>query len=236
MAEQSDDQKQGQGLAQPRDANDAAAGGGGTARKGGTGDTGGKVGSDPAAAANFAERQDFGTPVDRALPRGRGSDAAEGLPRQQTATRGDTNDRTVGAGSAGGGPGAGSGGDIDTDFIGLGAGGTGLAQSPPTGVTTGPASSTGSSDEFASGPPAAGRNQPPRGQIGGAPRVAGSTVDHGGGDASTVGPGRGTAASAIPLDGADGPVTGDAATDDAAAGELSLDEAGGADNAASDNR
>jgi hypothetical protein len=59
-----------------------------------------------------------------------------------------------------GGPGSASGGDIDPDIVGVGTGGSGLSFSGNVGRPPGPDDSDGSSDEFASGGHAEGRNQP----------------------------------------------------------------------------
>ena len=68
-------------------------------------------------------------------------------------------DRVSGVGAPDSGPGSASGGDIDTDIIGVGTG-SGLAQSGPDRLgDIGAAETDGSSDEFASGPPARGENQ-----------------------------------------------------------------------------
>jgi hypothetical protein len=80
----------------------------------------------------------------------------------------------------------------------------------------------GHSDAFASGPPAAGRNQLRPGTHGATEPVHGSTVDRSGGDASTTGSGMGSDSteSAASISDQDIP-------DNAAAGEISSDEVGG---------
>lgn len=151
-----------------------------------------KVGSDRAAATRVGGRTDFGTPARKAKPRGRSPDSAEGLPRNQQGRSGDAGDRTHGVGTAPAGPGSGSGGDVDTDFIGVGI--DPVAQNPPTGVTKGPASTSGGSEEFASGPPARGENRLPPGTHGAAPDrtydtagpVAGGPDEGGGEDDADV--------------------------------------------------
>ena len=85
--------------------------------------------------------------------------------------------RVSGVGGRAAGPGSSSGGDIDPDIVGVGTGGSGLAQSAPGAVTTGPASSTGGSEEFASGPPARGKGNLPPGKVGGKRSVRGTTHD-----------------------------------------------------------
>lgn len=141
-----------------------------------------KVGSNPGAARAFGSKRDFGVPSTKAHPAGRSKDAGEGLPRNRSGRSVGMGQRVEGVGSNSGGPGAGSGGDLDPTFIGLD--GRGLAQDPPVRVTKGPASSTGGSEEFASGGPAAGENQTPRVRD---RRVRGTTFDRSGGDASTSG-------------------------------------------------
>jgi len=125
----------------------------------------GKVGSDPAAARALGGRGDFGLPPDSPPADERVKERATG--GAPLSSSHNTTDRTVGVGAKeGGGPGAGSGGDLDPDYIGVGTGG-GIAARPTRGVTEGPASSGGGSDEFASGGPARGENTAPRNTIGG---------------------------------------------------------------------
>jgi hypothetical protein len=135
---------------------------------------------------------DFGTPVAKAQPRGRSKDAGEGLPRSEAGRAHGPGDRTHGVGSYVAGPGSGSGGDLDPDIIGIDDE-TGVAQTGPDDEDEiGEAETSGGSEEFASGPPAEGRNELPRGTHGGGGRPRGDTVDHGGEDVGTVQ--RGTAA------------------------------------------
>jgi hypothetical protein len=118
-----------------------------------------KVGSSRPAAAQFAEKGDFGIPADRATPADARYGRAKG-PQQGTGpTRsGADGVRTVGVGHPTGPQGAGSGGDVDPDFVGV-AGAGGIANSPPDpNLPDGPEMSDGSSNEFASGPPAKGEN------------------------------------------------------------------------------
>jgi hypothetical protein len=147
------------------------------------------------------------------------------LPRSAAGRASSDGDRTHGVGSQPAGPGSGSGGDLDPDVIGVGSG-SGIAQNPPEEPSRAE-STTGGSEQFASGPPARGKNTLRRGSHGAAPRVRGDFVDHSGGDASTTGEGVGSATASPP----DNPED----IDDAAAGEISLDEASGADNSPSDN-
>ncbi len=137
----------------------------------------GKVGSDRKAAEKVGGKNDFGHPVhpgsvvrlneDDPIDRPAGSALGDG-PKPGR--------RTSGVGALGGGDGASSGGDIDTDFVGI-AGGAGLSQSAGGTVTKGPASTDGSSDEFASGGHAKGQNSVPKGTVGsGGPVKGGSTI------------------------------------------------------------
>ena len=66
--------------------------------------------------------------------------------------------REAGVGGREAGPGSFSGGDADPDVTGVGSGGRGLAQAGPD-QNIGAAETDGSSDQFASGPRARGRNQ-----------------------------------------------------------------------------
>ena len=126
--------------------------------------------------------------------------------------------RTTGAGGSATGEGSSSGGDLDTDFVGVGTG-AGLAQAgPDDDANIGAASSDGSSDEFASGGRAQGRNAVPRGRLGGDKRVAGSTVS---GDLDYH-----TDADGQTADNLNNPARGD----DAFAGEITRGEAMGEDN------
>jgi len=120
----------------------------------------GKVGSDPQAAENFAEKHDFGIPSEDAAPDMTVEDRDyPGRPAGSKRTRsGASGRRTVGVGSTEGPDGKGSGGEIDTDIIGVGSGG-GVSSDGVVGRPSGPDDSDGSSNEFASGPPAKGENK-----------------------------------------------------------------------------
>jgi hypothetical protein len=118
-----------------------------------------KVGSDPSAAENFAGKHDFGIPSEDAAPDMTIEDRDfPGRPAGNKKTRsGASGKRTIGVGSTEGPDGKGSGGDVDSDYIGLDGGGIasdGELHKPP-----GPDDSDGSSNEFASGPPAKGENR-----------------------------------------------------------------------------
>ena len=123
-------------------------------------DKSGKVGSDPEAAENFAEKHDFGIPSEDAAPDMTIEDRDyPGRPAGSKKTRsGASGRRTVGVGSTEGPDGKGSGGEIDTDIIGVGTG-SGVSSDGEVGKPSGPDDSDGSSNEFASGPPAKGENR-----------------------------------------------------------------------------
>jgi hypothetical protein len=84
-------------------------------------ETKGKVGSDPKAAENFAEKHDFGIPSEDAAPDMTVEDRDyPGRPAGNKKTRsGASGRRTVGVGSTEGPDGKGSGGEVDPDIIGL---------------------------------------------------------------------------------------------------------------------
>jgi hypothetical protein len=81
-----------------------------------------------------------------------------GRPAGNKKTRtGASGRRTVGVGSTEGPDGKGSGGEVDSDYVGLDGGGVasdGKLRSP-----AGPDDTDGSSNEFASGPPAKGEHR-----------------------------------------------------------------------------
>jgi len=119
-----------------------------------------KVGSDPNAAENFAEKHDFGIPSEDAAPDMTVEDRDfPGRPAGSKGTRsGASGKRTVGVGSTEGPDGKGSGGEVDSDYIGLGSSG-GVSSDGELGKPAGPDDSDGSSNEFASGPPAKGEHK-----------------------------------------------------------------------------
>jgi len=140
--------------------------------------------------------------------------------------------RDHGAGGRDTGPGSASGGDIDPDIIGVGTGGSGVAASGNIGRAPGPDDSTGSSDEFASGAHAQGRNQTLTGnKVGGSKRVSGGSTASRDTDASTGGDPQGAAAVTNPLHELGGDVkhSPNDAYGDAFASEISLGEASGED-------
>src|SRR5215212_3805224 len=146
-----------------------------------------KVGSDPQAAENFAEKHDFGIPSEDAAPDMTIEDRDyPGRPAGSKRTRsGASGRRTVGVGSTEGPDGKGSGGEIDTDIIGLDGSGGGVASDGQLGNTVGPDNTDGSSNEFASGPPAKGENRArytPGQQVGDVMQRDESEREMGGGD------------------------------------------------------
>src|SRR2546430_3403103 len=78
-----------------------------------------KVGSDPSAAENFAEKHDFGIPSEDAAPDMTVEDRDfPGRPAGNKRTRsGASGKRTIGVGSTEGPDGKGSGGGVDTQLI-----------------------------------------------------------------------------------------------------------------------
>jgi hypothetical protein len=141
--------------------------------------------------------------------------------------------RDHGAGGRASGPGSASGGDIDTDIVGVGTGGSGIATSGVTARPPGPDDSDGSSDEFAAGGHAEGRNQTNTGgKVGGSKRVRGGTTHSADLDAHTGGDGQGSSAVTNPIHELGGDIR-HAPHDspgDAFAGETSIGEAMGDDN------
>ena len=130
--------------------------------------------------------------------------------------------RDHGAGARASGPGSGSGGDIDPDIVGLGTGGSGVSFSGNVGRPPGPDDSDGSSDEFAAGGPAQGRNQDDVGKIGGSKQVRGDVLMRGQDQHTNEG------------EGADDVTNASARGDDSFAGEVSSAEARGEDNSPSE--
>lgn len=183
---------------------------------------GAKVGSDRAADREIGGKGDFGIPAAQANApqpiggRDKGPEQGTGYMRS-----GASGVRESGVGHAPGRAGTGSGGDLDPDFIGLDGKG-GLSASPASGRTTGPDITDGR-DAFASGGPSRGENELPAGTHGAPSEVVrGSTVDRSGGDASTTGAGMGSDSTESAASFSDRDVP-----DNAAAGEISGDEAGG---------
>jgi hypothetical protein len=179
-----------------------------------------KPGSEPELAKDVASRGDFGAPVGSGPSRDRDyvNENTKRADPGATQPRSSEHDgvRTAGAGADDSGTGSGSGGDVDTDIIGFGAGGSTISASGPDGYKPGPDDSDGTAREFASGPP----TQNFKGKNAG--KVLGSTVT----------PTDGVQA-APSNQGADAATNPAARGDDSFAGEISMGEATGQDNAMS---
>lgn len=187
------------------------------ARKvGGRGDFGARAGGARTADRDYASRNTKLSDPGAAQPWGFEQDAV----------------RDHGAGGRDSGPGSASGGDIDTDIVGVGTGGSGVAVSGVTGRPPGPDDSDGSSDEFAAGGHAEGRNQTHTGgKVGGSKRVTGGTTHSADLDASTS-DAQGASAVTNPVHelGGDLRHAPHDSPGDAFAGEVSMGEAMGDDN------
>ena len=194
-----------------------------------------KVGSDRREDAKVGGKLDFGIPADKAQSpqpiggRNKGPEQGTGPTRS-----GSRAIRDVGVGHPTGPSGAGSGGDLDPDWIGLD--GSGVAADPRPDRTSGPdMTDEGGSAPFASGGPAR-PNQGTHHRHGGPTEIVhGSTVDRSGGDASTTGPETGSDTTSSGYRSQIRPDV-NASTDqerendipdNAAAGEITSDEAGG---------
>lgn len=177
-----------------------------------------KVGSDPQAAQAVGGKGDFGVRENDVVERQytsantRASDRGAAQPHA-----GEDQGRVAGVGGNASGRGSSSGGDIDTDIIGVGADGSGIAASPAD-EPPGPDDATGTSRDFASGPPTQNRKGLK------ASKVEGSTVDRSGGDVESTGAGRGADAVSKP------PRPDPDQLDDSFEGEVSGGEAAGADS------
>lgn len=177
-----------------------------------------KPGSDPRAAARIGGKGDFGVPESDVPERTytsentKASDPGASHPRA-----GSDEGRVSGVGGTAVGRGASSGGDVDVDLIGVGTGGSTVSAGGSIHEKPGPDDVDADGRDFASGPPAQGKNQTHIGQVGGDKRVDGSTVDQSGGDRDTSGFNQGADAITNPP----------ARNDNAFAGEISLDEAAG---------
>jgi hypothetical protein len=184
-----------------------------------------KPGSESAEAKNVGGEGDFGAPV------GAGPDRERDYVNENTkrADPGaaqpmdweDDAKRDHGAGGPDAGPGSSSGGDLDPDFVGI-AGGSGIAASGMIGRPPGPDDSDGTSNEFAAGGPAQGRNQTHVGQVGGDKRVRGSVISGDEDQSTNAG------------EGADDVTNVQARGDDSFASEVSSGEARGEDNSPSE--
>lgn len=176
-----------------------------------------KPGSSPADAKAVGGKDDFGAAVNDRRERAyvsKNTQQSDPGHAQPSANEELDGNRDAGVSGNDSGAGSSSGGNVDTDFVGI-AGGAGLAQDVDKEHRPAADDSDGSSDEFASGPHAQGRNQSGVGKVGGDHNVEGSTVLHP--DARTAGP-HGSDATSRQGDGND---------DDAFVGELSTDEASG---------
>ena len=175
-----------------------------------------KPGSDPKSLKNIGGKNDFGAKADDRIDREYVSKNTKAADPGTAHPHAGTQSRTAGVGSNDTGVGSGSGGDLDTDIIGIGSG-SGIAASGKVKSPPGPDDSDGTSNEFASGPPAKGEVPRSTGKIGGKSRVEGSTVDRSGGDVETTASGRG----------ADAATGAEQFGDDSFKGEISTDEATG---------
>lgn len=189
-----------------------------------------KPGSEATKAKDVGGEGDFGVPVGTGRTRDRdyvSENTRRSDPGAAQARSGEEEGtRTTGAGATASGDGSGSGGDLDTDILGVGTGGTGVSIAGPDDVDIGQAASDGSSNEFASGPPAQGRNQTGKGHVGGNKRVRGTTFDRSPGDVATAPDGQGADSAGSP----------GGREDDSFAAEVSSGEASGDDNPASPAR
>jgi hypothetical protein len=183
-----------------------------------------KPGSEASEAKNVEAKGDFGVPVgsgpslerDYVTQNTKRADPGAAPPR--SGEDGGDGRRTTGAGGPATGDGSSSGGDLDPDIIGIGTG-SGIASAGPDD-DIGQAETDGSSDQFASGGHATGRNSIPRGHIGGDKRIRGGSTVSRDLDLSTGADGQTS-------DNVNNPARGD----DAFAGEITLGEALGEDNA-----
>lgn len=181
------------------------------------------VGSDPRAAKSVGGKGDFGVPESgRERDRQYVSQETKSQDPGGIPAHSGVDDRVTGVGGNASGIGSSSGGDIDTDIIGVGTGGTTVSQAGPddrrdgADIVTGDQPGRGRSSQNQS----RNQNQPtPQHQP-----PPGAFVQRSDGDASTSGDGQGAAAATNPA----------AQDDDSFAGEISLDEASGADNSPSD--
>jgi hypothetical protein len=195
-----------------------------------------KPGSSPDDARKVGGEGDFGAPAggERTAERdyvSRNTKMSDPGNAQPWASEEADGARDHGAGARATGPGSASGGDLDPDFVGVGTGGSTFTQSGVVGRPPGPDDSDGSSDEFASGGHAEGRNQTGVGKVGGTKRVAGTTHSSDL-DASTGGDAQGSDAATNPIHEAGGDIKHaphDSVGDDFA-GEISSGEATGDDN------
>ena len=184
-----------------------------------------KPGSESDQAKNVGSEGDFGAPVGAGPSRDRdyvneNTKRADPGATQPMDWEHDGK-RDHGVGAADSGPGSASAGDLDPDFVGI-AGGSGLSTSGNIGRPPGPDDSDGTSNEFASGGPAQGRNQTDVGKVGGSKQVRGDVQTRGGDQSTNDG------------EGADDVTNPQARGDDSFASEISSGEARGEDNSPSE--
>lgn len=181
----------------------------------------GAVGSDPKAAAKVGGKGDFGVP-ETGRERDRAYVSQETKAHDKGGMPGHNSgegQRVAGVGGNDSGVGSSSGGDVDTDIIGLGQGGSTVSQSGPDDrregkdMVSGDGPGFGTNERRENQP--APTDQPPPGAF-----VQYARED----DESTTGDGQGAAAVTNP----------DAQDDDSFMGELSIDDATGADDTRSD--
>ena len=185
-----------------------------------------KPGSESAEAKNVGGKGDFGAPVGAGPSRDcdyvnentKRSDPGATQPMDWE----HDGKRDHGVGAADSGPGSASAGDVDPDFVGVGTGGSGIATSGTIGRPPGPDDSDGTSNEFAAGGPAQGRNQTDVGKIGGTKRVDGDVQMRGQDQHTNDG------------EGADDATNAPARGDDSFVAEVSSGEARGDDNTRAD--
>lgn len=185
-----------------------------------------KPGSESAEAKNVGGAGDFGAPVGAGPNRDRDY-INENTKRADPGATQPMNwehdgKRDHGAGAPDSGPGSASGGDVDPDFVGVGTGGSTIASSGNIGRPPGLDDSDGTSNEFAAGGPAQGRNQTNVGKIGGSKLVAGDVQTRGQDQSTNEG------------EGADDVTSVQARGDDSFAAEVSSGEARGEDNTPAD--
>ena len=137
---------------------------------------------------------DFGVPADDTRNANRVSEQTKHRggsiepPREgDLQPRAGVDSREAGVGAREAGAGSNSGGDLDPDITGVGSAGDGLAEGGPDDVNAmGQAESSTDRDDFASGGPAAGKNQPAKARP--QARTSGSTNDRSGGDTRSGNP------------------------------------------------
>jgi hypothetical protein len=138
---------------------------------------------------------DFGVPADDTRNANRVSEQTKHRggsvepPREgDLQPRAGVESREAGVGGREAGAGSSSGGDLDPDITGVGSAGDGLAEGGPDDANSiGQAETSADRDDFASGPPARGDNQPATGRPKARTRGS-STNDRTGGDTRSGNP------------------------------------------------